>query len=212
MNQTIRKSALVLMIAVIAGGMATISGCAKATKETKTNAYKQARDKLQALATKDAKLKAGIDAKLAEFDKEFKAAEAKEGEEGVKAIGAIVARMNKYHDSLSPAGAAKGDKTAKPATANPTTANPTTAKPGTPPAANKAAIEAKAAADKAAAEAKAAADKAKAAADKAKAAADKVPTGHPADAPGGKLGGTAPPTKAPPAPAKPTGGSGFGGK
>ncbi|MFT5432951.1 MAG: hypothetical protein ACI9OJ_003655 [Myxococcota bacterium] len=176
----------VLGAALLIGLMMTVAGCGKATKEGKTNAYKESRDKLQALGTKDAKLKVGITAKLAEFDKEFKEAETKEGEAGVKAISALVTRMNKYHATLSPKAAAKTGKTA------------------TDPAAKaKTEAEAKLKAAKAAAEKAVVEAKAKA----AKLAAP------PVAAPGGKLGGTAPPTKvAPPAPAPKPANSGFGGK
>lgn len=119
-----------------------VSGCSKPTIEGAKKRYTETKDRIEAYATKNPVMKLDIQKKVAEFEAEFKTAEAKTGEEAITAVGTLVSRMEKYEKELKPAeaGAAKpaaapGAKlggTAPPATpvAAPVAAPPAPAQPG----------------------------------------------------------------------------------
>ena len=107
-------------------------GCAKPTKAGKTDEFKTAKDKLEALATKDKVHQADIQKKIVDFDKEFKAAAEKKDEEATKEITKIVARMNKYHAEMSKAVAKAPATGAKTGTAPPAKTGAVVGKPAPP--------------------------------------------------------------------------------
>lgn len=171
---------LVLAVALAAG-----AGC-KQTVDNQRTRYQAVKDRLDALATKNPTMREGIQLKLAEYEREFKDAEAKGGDAAVKAMSAVCSRMEEYERQLNP-------------TAGQASASPTNTQPGgklsgaAPPAPAPAPVAPTPVAP----------------------VAPVAPAPAPA-APGGSgFGGTPAPAPAPVAPVAPVpapGGSGFGGQ
>jgi len=89
--------------------VAALAACGKPTIEGAISGYKTAKDKLDALVAKvSPQMKMDIRKKIAEFDKEFKEAEAKGGEAAMKAIYALTTRVNKYRNAVDPQAGKKG--------------------------------------------------------------------------------------------------------
>ncbi len=195
-----RRIQLILTTLVVGLTLVLGTGCGKPTAEGQKARFDRAKDALDILSTKMPAMKADITAKVAEFDTQFKEAQAQGGEAGVTAMGSVVRRMEDYEKKLNPQKAAgttapqpPGSKLTAPA-----------GQPGAP--GGKLGVPAAAAP-----------------APGGKLGAP-APAGS-APAPGGKLGAPAAAAPAPapaaaptPAPAPagtapaPTGGSGFGGK
>jgi hypothetical protein len=96
---------------VVVGALAlvvpvAVSSCGKPTLEGRVNAYQRAKDRLEVLGSKLPALKVDIQAKVAEFDAAFQASNAKGGEEAVREIGALLARMDAYEKQMDPSMAA----------------------------------------------------------------------------------------------------------
>ncbi len=94
------RSARVLL-ALFALVALTLSGC-KSSVEGQTNRYNRIKDSLSAFATKNPVMKADIQAKLAEFDRDFQAASAKGGEDAISAIAQVCSRMEAYEREINP--------------------------------------------------------------------------------------------------------------
>ncbi len=84
----------------------TFAGCAKPTTDSQKARYQRVKDRLDALGTKSPALREGIKVKVAEFDRDMKAAEAKGGAEAVKAMGEVASRTEAYELQLAPTTAA----------------------------------------------------------------------------------------------------------
>jgi len=81
-------------------------GACKRTADSERSRYQATHDRIEALATKNPSMKADIQAKLAELDKAYKAAEAKQGDDQIAALAAVNDRMGGYEQAISPAPAA----------------------------------------------------------------------------------------------------------
>src|SRR5262245_52243586 len=92
-------------IALVLAFVLVAPGC-KRTAEGEKTTYTQTHDRLEALATKNPAMKADITAKLAEFDRDRKAADAKQGDDAIAALTALNSRMANYERSLAPPPAA----------------------------------------------------------------------------------------------------------
>ena len=185
------SSLLVLFLAL----SVTFAGCGKATRDSAESRYRSARDHFQALGAKNPSMKITVDQMLANFDKDFEIAMAKQkDEEAISAIAEVSSRMEKQEaelvKSIPAPGAVPG---AMPAPGGVPVA------PGAMPAAPGGKLGGGAVPPPAG----------------VPAPGGMPGAGMPGGAmpggamPGGKLGGGAPPA-APPAPAQ--GGSGFGGQ
>lgn len=124
MNHQMKRILTLGLVALLAVVFAGLTGCGKPSLETQKKRYAETKDRIEALGTKMPMMKADIQKKVLEFEGEFKAASDKGGEEGAKAVGALVSRMEKYEKELKPAApaapaAAAGSKTAPPATPAP---------------------------------------------------------------------------------------------
>ena len=88
---------------LLVAALGLVAGCGKPTIEGAVAGYKTAKDKLDALTAKvSPQMKVDIRAKVAEFEKDFKAAEAKGGEQAITAINALTRRVNKYRTAIDP--------------------------------------------------------------------------------------------------------------
>jgi hypothetical protein len=74
----------------------------KSSVDNEKQRYTAARDRLDALGTKQPQLKADIQRKLVEFEQREKEAEAKKGDDAIKALQAVVAQMDSYEKMLNP--------------------------------------------------------------------------------------------------------------
>ncbi|MCB9787974.1 MAG: hypothetical protein H6744_14915 [Deltaproteobacteria bacterium] len=103
MLKRMRRVALVgaWVLAVLATP-ALSTACGKATMESRVNAYQRSKDRLEVLGSKMPAMKADIQAKVAEFETAFQAANEKGGEQGVREIGALIARMDAYEKQMNP--------------------------------------------------------------------------------------------------------------
>ncbi|MEZ4267608.1 MAG: hypothetical protein R3F39_14615 [Myxococcota bacterium] len=96
LRRLVMVGALALVVPV------AVSSCGKPTLEGRVNSYQRAKDRLEVLGSKMPALKMDIQAKVAEFDAAFQAANAKGGEEAVREIGALLARMDAYEKQMDP--------------------------------------------------------------------------------------------------------------
>jgi hypothetical protein len=102
------KTRTLSMIALLGAAvlLAGAAACSPPTADSQKARYQRAKDKLDALATTSPTMREGIQAKLVEFDRDFKAAEAKGGEAAAKDMGQVCQRMEDYALQLSPPAAA----------------------------------------------------------------------------------------------------------
>jgi hypothetical protein len=84
----------------------------KRTAEGERGRYQAARDRLDAIATKNPAMKTDIQSKIAEFDKAFKAADGKSGDDQIAALAALNNRVASYEQVINPAQAAAPDASA----------------------------------------------------------------------------------------------------
>src|SRR5215468_3273491 len=94
---------IVLLVAAVA---------CKRTADGEKSRFQAGRDRLEAIATKNPAMKADIQAKLAEFDKAYKAADGKSGDDQIAALSALTDRMAAYEKAIAPAPAAAPDASA----------------------------------------------------------------------------------------------------
>lgn len=76
--------------------------CGKRTAEGERARYQATRDRIEALGTKNPAMKVDLLAKLAEFEKEFRASTGLAEEEAVKTLTALNSRMAGYENTLNP--------------------------------------------------------------------------------------------------------------
>jgi 2-oxoglutarate dehydrogenase E2 component (dihydrolipoamide succinyltransferase) len=118
------------LLAIAAVLTLALSGCGKPDMASQTKRYTEAKDRIEAYATKNPLMKADIQKKITEFEAEFKKAESSGGEQGAGEIGALISRMEKYEKELkpeqkpapaqaTPSAPAPGAKLAAPATPTP---------------------------------------------------------------------------------------------
>jgi hypothetical protein len=88
-----------------------VAGCKK-TADGERSRFQASRDRIEAVGTKNPSMKADIQAKLAEFDKAFKAADAKSGDDQIAALASLNDRMSGYEKAIAPAPAAAPDASA----------------------------------------------------------------------------------------------------
>lgn len=96
-------------IAILTTGLLAfaLGGCGKPTIEGAKKRYTETKDRIEVLGTKNPMMKMDIAKKVAEFEVEAKAAEAKGGEEAISALNTLVSRMEKYEKELKPQEAPK---------------------------------------------------------------------------------------------------------
>lgn len=104
MRNLLRRLVMVGALALVVP--MAVSSCGKPTLEGRVNSYQRAKDRLEVLGSKMPVLKMDIQAKVAEFDAAFQASNAKGGEEAVREIGALLARMDAYEKQMDPSKAA----------------------------------------------------------------------------------------------------------
>ncbi len=104
MGNLLRRLVMVGALALVVP--VAVSSCGAPTLEGRVNSYQRAKDRLEVLGSKMPVLKTDIQAKVAEFDAVFQAANAKGGEEAVREIGALLARMDAYEKQMDPTKAA----------------------------------------------------------------------------------------------------------